>query len=91
MGLITFEITDNKGNNNVVTKKVDVKSSKESYVYLAPGKSKEFEILLSSSEWNNAFQLMDQGATQARARASYKNGSTVIYSDYYTILLEEAE
>lgn len=89
MGLITFEITDDKGNNNVVTKEMDVKSSKESYVYLGPGKSKEFEILLAPTEWSNAFKLRDQGATQARARASYKSGSTVIYSDYYTILLND--
>lgn len=89
-GLITFEITDENGNNNVVTKKVDVnQSKKESYVYLGPGKSKEFEIMLTSREWDNAFKLMNTGSTRLRARASYKNRSNIIYSDYYTILLED--
>ncbi len=89
IGLITFEVTDENGNENVVTKKIDVDQSRgESYIYLGPGKAKEFEILLTPTEWNNAFKLMNKGASRLRARASYKSGSTVIYSDYYTILLE---
>ncbi|HPM42440.1 MAG TPA: hypothetical protein PLV52_01245 [Candidatus Omnitrophota bacterium] len=87
--LITFETTDENGNTNVVTKKVELGQSRgESYIYMAPGKTKEFEIMLSPNEWNNAFKLADQGATRIKARVSYKSGSTTIYSDYYTIIIE---
>ena len=86
---ISFEITDEHGKSNIITKKVDTfQSSSQGYNYINPGETKEFEILLSEREWNNAFKLAKQGATKLRARASYKNGSDVIYSDYYTILLE---
>jgi hypothetical protein len=88
--LITFEMTDERGNNNVVTKKIDLsRSGAQGYDYIGPGKTKEFEILLTEREWNNAFKLTKQGATQLRARVSYRNGSNVIYSDYYTILFQE--
>lgn len=90
LGLITFEITDDKGNSNVVTKKIDVSQSRgEGFNYLSPGKAKEFMIALSEQEWNNVFKLARQGPTRLSARATYKNGSTVIYSDYYTILPDE--
>ena len=86
---ISFEMTDEHGNKNIITKKVDtIQSSSQGYNYINPGESKEFEIIMSEREWNNAFKLAKQGATKIRARASYKNGSDVIYSDYYTILRE---
>jgi hypothetical protein len=86
---ISFEMTDEHGNKNVITKKVDtIQSSSQGYNYLNPGETKEFEIIMSEREWNNAFKLAKQGATKVKARASYKNGSDVIYSDYYTILRE---
>jgi hypothetical protein len=87
---ISFEMTDERGNKNIITKKVDtIQSSSSGYNYINPGETKEFEIIMSEREWNNAFKLAKQGATKVRARASYKNGSDVIYSDYYTILLEQ--
>ncbi|MFH1209148.1 MAG: hypothetical protein V1673_06320 [Candidatus Omnitrophota bacterium] len=86
---ISFEMTDEHGNQNIITKKVDtIQSSSQGYNYINPGETKEFEIIMSEREWNNAFKLSKQGATKIRARASYKNGSDVIYSGYYTILLE---
>ncbi|MBP7056428.1 MAG: hypothetical protein KBB52_06225 [Candidatus Omnitrophica bacterium] len=89
ISLVTFETTDENGNTNVVTKKVEASQSRgESYIYLAPGKTKEFEIMLSPNEWNNAFKLAEQGASRIKARASYKSGSTTIYSDYYTVIIE---
>jgi hypothetical protein len=90
MSHITFEITDENGNNNVVSKKVGANQSKdESYLYLNPGKTKNFDILLTSSEWDNAFELSDQGAKDLHARAAYKNGPSVIYSDYYDVRLDD--
>jgi hypothetical protein len=91
LGLITFDITDENGNNNVVTKKTEVggESRYQGYNYINPGKIKEFEIMLTEREWSNAYKLVHQGATKLKARASYKNGSTVIYSDYYTIIFEQ--
>jgi len=90
LDLITFEITDERGRNNVVSKKVDAYASRsEGYNYLGPGETKEFEIVLNESEWNNALKLLKEGATKVKARATYKNGSEVIYSDYYTLVLEE--
>ncbi|HPN72875.1 MAG TPA: hypothetical protein PKZ41_02650 [Candidatus Omnitrophota bacterium] len=89
LGLLTFEITDESGNKNVVSKKPDpILSKSESYIYVAPGKTKEFEIILTEREWNNAFKLIKQGSSKVRARASYKNGSKMIYSDYYTLVLK---
>ncbi len=86
---ISFEMTDEHGNQNSITKKVDtVQSSSQGYNYINPGETKEFDVTMSEREWNNAFKLAKQGATRVKARASYKNGSDVIYSDYYTILLE---
>ncbi|MFH1799239.1 MAG: hypothetical protein ABH891_00130 [Candidatus Omnitrophota bacterium] len=86
---ITFEMTDEHGNKNVITKKVDaIQSSSQGYNYINPGETKEFEIIMSEREWNNAFKLSKQGATKVRGRASYKNGSRVIYSGYYTFLFE---
>jgi len=86
---ISFEMTDENGNKNIITKKVDPRqSSSQGYNYVNPGETKEFEVLMSEREWNNAFKLQKQGASKLRARASYRNGSDVIYSDYYTILLE---
>jgi hypothetical protein len=88
-GLISFEVTDEHGNNNVVTKKIAVdQTTSEGYKYIGPGKTKEFEIRLTEGEWENAFKLVKLGAAKLRARACYKNASTVIYSRYYTILLE---
>lgn len=90
LGLITFEITDENGNSNVVTKKIDAsQSTNHGYNYLAPGKTKEFMIALNEQEWDNVFKLARQGAAKLTARASYKNGPTVIYSGYYTILPNE--
>jgi len=88
--MITFEITDESGNTNVVTKKIDAEASRyQGYTYINPGQAKEFEILLTEREWDNAYKLVKQGAAKLKARASYKNGSNIIYSDYYTIILEE--
>lgn len=90
LGQIIFEVTDEKDNKNVITKKADLSKSKGmSYTYLNPGQTKEFDIQLSRADWDNAHNLVEKGATKLRARAAYKNGSNVIYSDYYTIILEE--
>jgi hypothetical protein len=90
VGLITFEVTDENGNNNVITKTADLNATgTTSYIYLGSGQTKEIEILMTSNDWDNAFKLSDKGATKLRARASYKNGSDIIYSDYYTINLKD--
>jgi hypothetical protein len=90
LGQILFEITDEKENRNIVTKKVDLgKSQSRAYRLIGAGNTKEFEIRLNQGEWENAFKLVQEGASRLRARAVYKNGSTSIYSDYYTIVLEE--
>lgn len=89
-GLITFEITDENGNNNVVTKKISATLSRsEGYRNLGPGKKKEFEVFLNEREWNNAFKLLRSGAVKLLARAAYKNRSETIYSDYYTLVLDQ--
>jgi hypothetical protein len=88
LNLITFEITDENGNNNIVTKKIDLsKSRSEGYNNIAPGKTKEFEIILTEKEWDNSFKMLKQGVSKVKVRASYRNGSTIIYSDYYTVIL----
>ena len=90
LGQINFEITDEKENRNVVTKKVDLgKSQSKAYRLIGPGNTKEFEIRLNPDEWENAFKFVKEGASRLRARAVYKNGSNTICSDYYTIILEE--
>ncbi|MFA6599508.1 MAG: hypothetical protein WCU74_00650 [Candidatus Omnitrophota bacterium] len=89
--LIAFEVTDDRGNKNLITKKISAMDSKASrYEYIGPGRTKEFVIILTEREWNNAYKLEKQGASKLRLRASYKNGNEVIYSDDYTILLEKA-
>jgi hypothetical protein len=86
---ISFEITDENNNQNVVTKKIDPKRSQMSaYQYLAPGQTKEFDILMSPKEWDNSFKLVMQGARKLRARVLYKSGSETIYSDYYDFVIE---
>jgi hypothetical protein len=87
--LITFEMTDECGNSNGVTKKIDAQVSRaQRYSYIGPSQMKEFEIVLTEGEWNNAYKLAKQGATKVRARVSYKNSSSIIYSDYDTIQFE---
>jgi hypothetical protein len=54
-----------------------------------PGMTKEYEIVMTEGEWNNAYKLRKQGATKFKARVAYKNGFTTIYSDYYTLILDE--
>jgi hypothetical protein len=90
LGQILFEITDEKENRNVVTKKADLeKSQSKAYRLIGSGNTKEFEIRLNPNDWENAFKFVKEGSSRLRARAVYKNGSNAIYSDYYTIILEE--
>lgn len=90
LDLITFEMTDERGNNNIVTKKVDpIQTRAQGYEYIGPGKTKEFEIMVTEREWNNAYKLAKDGVTKVRARVTYKNGSTVISSPYYTIMFAD--
>lgn len=88
LGMLSFEMSDESGNENIVTKKVDpIQSKSQTYSYIAPGATKEWQISLTAREWDNAYKLIQRGATKVRARASYKNGSSIIHSDYYTLLL----
>jgi hypothetical protein len=87
---ISFELTDENNNSSVVTKKVDTsKSRMPAYIYIGPGKSKEFEIFLSPADWENAGALAAKGARRLHARAVYKSGSKKYCSDYYDFILDQ--
>jgi len=87
---ISFEVTDENDNSNLITKKVDTsKSQMPTYIYIAPGKRKEFEIFLSPADWENAGSLVSKGARRLHVRAVYKSGSKKFCSDYYDFIIEE--
>ena len=90
MGQIFFESTDESGNRNVVTKKIDASQSKmQGYSYIGPGKSVDFDVSLTPKDWEGLGLLVSKGARKLRTRAAYKNGTSTIYSDYYTVIIEE--
>lgn len=87
---ISFEVSDENGNENLITKKIDInKSQLSNYQYIGPGRSKEFEVLITQKEWDNAFALAGKGSRKFKVRALYKSGSKTFYSDYYYIEFEE--
>jgi hypothetical protein len=87
---ISFEVTDENNNSAVITKKVDTsKSNMPTYIYIGPGKRKEFEIFMSPADWENAGSLVNKGARRLHARAVYKSGSKKFCSDYYDFIIED--
>jgi hypothetical protein len=85
-GSISFEITDEEGNRNVVRKKTDpYASGTVSSTYMNPGEKRVFDITIDQDTWENAYKLLKQGARKFRVRAVYDNESTVIYSEYYDL------
>jgi len=89
---ISFEITDEKGNTNVVRKKRDpYASSTVTSQYLRPGEKRVFDILIEEDTWENAYKLQKQGARKFKVRAVYDNNSTTsIYSEYYDLEISDA-
>jgi hypothetical protein len=83
---ISFEITDENGNSNVVRKKRDPgASSMVTSTYLKPQEKREFDIQVDEDTWENAFKLQKQGARKLKVRAIYDNNGSNIYSEYYYI------
>ena len=83
---ISFEITDENGNSNVVRKKRNVDdSSMVSSKYLKPLEKRVFDISIDEDTWENAYKLHKQGARKFRVRAIYDNNGSKIYSEYYDL------
>jgi hypothetical protein len=89
LDFISFEITDENNNSNLITKKVDTSKSKvPAYTYIAPGKNRFFEVYLSPAEWENVGALVNKGSRKLHARAVYKSGSRNFCSTYYDFVVE---
>jgi hypothetical protein len=87
---ISFEITDEGGNTNVIRRKRSASvSGAVTSTYLKPGEKQVFDILLNDEEWDNCFKLYKEGAKRARVRAIYDNESKTVYSPYYDVILVE--
>ena len=83
---ISFEITDEFGNSNVVRKKRDPGASTTvTSQYLQPQEKKMFDILVDPNTWDNAYKLHKQGARKFKVRAIYDNNGSAIYSEYYNL------
>jgi len=83
---ISFEITDENGNSNVIRKKRDPRASETvSSTYMRQGEKRVFDINLDEDTWENAFKLQKQGSRKFRVRAIYDNNGREIYSEYYAL------
>lgn len=83
---ISFEITDENGNSNVVRKKRDPRASESvASTHMSQGEKRVFDINLDEDTWENAFKLQKQGARKFRVRAIYDNNGREIYSEYYDL------
>lgn len=89
-GRIELYATDENNNENIITKKVDPSLSRGTgQAFVGPGRTKYFDINLTPSEWNNVFKLAQKGATRITVRAAYRNRSTTMFSDPYTVVVTE--
>jgi hypothetical protein len=87
---ISFEITDEEGNSNVVRKKRDPNASSAVVsTHMKPGESRAFDIFIEEDTWEGAYKLQEQGARKFRVRAAYDNNGSTIYSDYYNLEVVE--
>jgi len=83
---ISFEITDENGNSNVVRKKRDSSASTTvTSSYIRPLEKRVFDIAIDEDTWENAYKLQKRGARKFRVRAIYDNNNSKIYSDYYDL------
>ena len=85
-GAITFEVYDEKGQRNLIEKKVYIpRSNMRTYQHMQSGGSRRFKIVFDEDEWENSFKFYKQGAKKLKARAIFNNGSNKIYSEYYEV------
>jgi hypothetical protein len=89
---ISFEISDEAGNTNVIRRKKDLSASGAvASIPIQPENKKVFEINLNEDEWENVFNLSKKGARRLRGRAVYENDFKKIYSEYYQLIIIDSK
>ena len=70
-------------------KKENLKSGMVISRHIKPGESKVVRIVIDPEKWENIVIL--KPGVEYKVRAVYRSGSTKIYSDYYTVVLESSD
>jgi len=84
---ISFEVTDEEGNLNIIRRKRDPNaSSMIGSAYLLPGEKRVFDISMNENDWEGVFKLYREGARRMKVRAIYDNEPRKIYSEYYELI-----